>query len=402
VNGRDMKVNPTATYAITTKDTIGAEWFGVPIPPGQVISKEEYDNLYNAFGGVNGDPGGAAILLYLGIERVWGGMHYVYVCNSAGNTSGAQYLDRGVSGNQLPENFLTPGRRNFNLRDTVFELNYGGSVPGSQYYFKFGGDEGHFLGKDGKKYPYYECGPYDEGAWLREKFNQFVGMSIVDGTNGENIITRKHTKMQLFNNVMYAHIPMLPSDPELQKYWLSSDVTYKIRVTRPYLRYASRWYETPELRDTDCPVNDEYAEYREQYKGFPVYKLSTRALAPTFSDATLYQSILDNINIVPNPYYGTSLYERNALETIVKITNLPTDLKNNAPVTINIYTVSGILVRTLTKGDSETTYVNWDLKNYANIPVASGVYIIHVNCPGIGERMLKFFCTMRQPNLNAF
>jgi hypothetical protein len=105
---------------------------------------------------------------------------------------------------------------------------------------------------------------------------------------------------------------------------------------------------------------------------------------------------------VPNPYYGGSFYEKNALDTKVKIINLPTTLKNSAPVTINIFTVSGILVRTLTKGDNETTYVNWDLKNYANIPVAGGVYIIHVNCPGIGERMLKFFCTMRPTDLNNF
>jgi flagellar hook assembly protein FlgD len=96
------------------------------------------------------------------------------------------------------------------------------------------------------------------------------------------------------------------------------------------------------------------------------------------------------------------MYEGNALENMVKVTNLPTTLKNDAPVTISIYTVGGTLVRTLTKGDKETTYVNWDLKNSYNIPIASGVYIIHVNCPGIGERMLKFFCTMRQTDLNTF
>jgi hypothetical protein len=234
---------------------------------------------------------------------------------------------------------------------------------------------------------------------LVNKFNSFLKPYPNENSNEKaNILYRKHIKMQLFNNVMYTHIPMQPEDPDLQKQWLSCDVTYKIRVTRPYLRYISRWYEAPELRqypDTDYPEYD-------QYKGYPIYKLTTKGLEPTFNDTRLYQSILDNINIVPNPYYGSSLYERNVLENIIKITNLPTDLKNNAPVTINIYTVGGILVRTLTKGDNTTSYVNWDLKNYANIPVASGVYIIHVNCPGIGERMLKFFCTMRKTDLNTF
>jgi hypothetical protein len=253
------------------------------------------------------------------------------------------------------------------------------------------GPYGGFLDPETKKYPYYECGPYDESAWLVKKFNQYFDIQ----NTGPGIYTRRNTKMQLFNNVMYTHIPMQPEDPVLQQQWMRCDITYKIRVTRPYLRYISRWYEDPIQRHYEVP-----SEF--DYNGFPVYQFSTRDLAPTYNDPRLYQSILDNINIVPNPYYGGSLYENNPLQTIVKIINLPTDLKNNAPVTINIFTVNGILVRTISKGDSETSYVNWDLKNYANIPVAGGVYIIHVNCPGIGERMLKFFCTMRPTDLNTF
>jgi len=382
VNGRDMLFNPTSTYAIAKYDVQG---FGALLPAGP-ISKEQYDFLFDYFIATSGQ----SALYELGIERVLGGMHYVYVCNSAGNTSPAHYLYRNGSGINIPENFL-PGRRNFNVRDTVFTINYG-TTP-NPINISWGG----YLDAE-NKYSVYDCGPYDESKWLVQKFAKVLSFSDAGTDGGFNIISRKHNKMQLFNNVMYAHIPMQPSDPDIKKQWLTCDVTYKIRVTRPYMRYISRWYESPELRDLDYTVPPEY----EKYKGLPIYKISTKGLSPTFHDTRLYQSILDNINIVPNPYYGASLYETNALETMVKITNLPTDLKNNAPVTINIFTVNGILVRTLTKGDSETSYVNWDLKNYANIPIASGVYIIHVNCPGIGERMLKFFCTMRQTDLNTF
>jgi hypothetical protein len=38
----------------------------------------------------------------------------------------------------------------------------------------------------------------------------------------------------------------------------------------------------------------------------------------------------------------------------------------------------------------------------AAIPIASGIYIIHVKAPGIGERTLKFFAGMRPTDLNAF
>ena len=44
---------------------------------------------------------------------------------------------------------------------------------------------------------------------------------------------------------------------------------------------------------------------------------------------------LDLINVVPNPYYAYSAYEKNQIENRVKFTNLP------EKCTIRIYTVSG-------------------------------------------------------------
>jgi len=45
--------------------------------------------------------------------------------------------------------------------------------------------------------------------------------------------------------------------------------------------------------------------------------------------------------------------------------------------------------------DQITTSVEWDLKNYAAVPVASGVYLIHVNVEGVGSRVLKSFIINR-------
>jgi flagellar hook assembly protein FlgD len=103
---------------------------------------------------------------------------------------------------------------------------------------------------------------------------------------------------------------------------------------------------------------------------------------------------LKMINVVPNPYYAFSDYERNRLDTRVKITNLPTKC------TIKIYTISGKLVKTFNK-DSEVTSQDWDLTNWKNIPVAGGVYLIHVEIPEVGERVLKFFGGMRQVDLQG-
>jgi len=396
VNGSDMVFNPTSTYALVTRDI---DTLGLYLRAGSAIPQWFYDILYEAIQ-INEEIN----LLDIGIERIWGGMHYVYICNSAGNTSAIFFNTanvptlvgtandvnnhRNFAGYRFPGNdFLNNAKRNFNLNDTL--IRSPGSGPQPSFVYE------NYLDPVTKKYPVHECPPYDEGRWLVQKFNQILNENHPTRPVRINERWVENTKMQLFNNVMYTHIPLQPEDPELQRQWLSSEVTYKIRVTRPYMRYISRWYQSPSEREYTVPEELDYL-------GYPVYKVSTKALAPTFNDTRVYQSVLDNINIVPNPYYGGSLYEGNALETMVKIINLPTGLKNSAPVTINIFTVSGILVRTLTKGDTETSFVNWDLKNFANIPIAGGVYIIHVNCPGIGERMLKFFCTMRPTDLNTF
>jgi hypothetical protein len=97
--------------------------------------------------------------------------------------------------------------------------------------------------------------------------------------------------------------------------------------------------------------------------------------------------------VVPNPYYAYSNYEFDKLDNVVKIVNLP-DI-----CTVNIYTVSGTLVRSYNK-DSPVTSIDWDLKNFAGIPIASGVYLIHINVPGVCEKVLKWFGVIRPPDLD--
>jgi hypothetical protein len=101
------------------------------------------------------------------------------------------------------------------------------------------------------------------------------------------------------------------------------------------------------------------------------------------------------IGVVPNPYYAYSKYETSKLDNRVKITNVP------EICTISIYNLSGTLVRQFNKADP-LTFVDWDLKNHKNVPIAGGVYIIHVDVPGIGQRVLKWFGVMRPVDLDNF
>jgi len=42
------------------------------------------------------------------------------------------------------------------------------------------------------------------------------------------------------------------------------------------------------------------------------------------------------------------------------------------------------------------------LKNHRNVPIAGGVYIIHIDVPDIGQKVLKWFGVMRPIDLDNF
>jgi hypothetical protein len=335
-NGNDMLFNPTNVYAYyrdVQADTLIKDENGDYVP----LSVNQYNSLKDDYLRIFGDN------LIIG-EPLYGGRHYVYVMGSSGNTANVYYRRSSKV-------------RNFNNGNTVENIlgvKHGGVIEGTDL-------------------PYYECGPYDECNWVMKKFGSFDDDSY------------KLRKMEIFNNVMWTSIPM-PAYMQ-EDNWLSSDATIKLRVSRPYMRYSSRWYDD----------NASDRQHCDQNNGYPMYSFTTKNIAPEKVEyVSDKETILQEINIVPNPYYGYSTYEHTALENYVRIVNVP------ANCTISIYTVNGTLIRTMTHGSDADSYVQWDLKNHANIPIASGVYIIHVDAPGIGERTLKFFCNMRPTDLNGF
>ncbi len=130
--------------------------------------------------------------------------------------------------------------------------------------------------------------------------------------------------------------------------------------------------------------------------GIPLYQFNLDGLAPEFGNASAADDALQLINVVPNPYYAYSQYESDKLDNRIKITNLPPKCD------INIYTVNGVLIRSFSKDDASTTYIDWDLKNRYLTPISSGLYVIHVKVDGVGERIIKWFGMMRPIDLDSF
>ena len=126
------------------------------------------------------------------------------------------------------------------------------------------------------------------------------------------------------------------------------------------------------------------------------FVIDTDSLNVTTPTAEEQNAALDRIAAVPNPYYGQSTYETGNLSRIVRFTNLPADA-----VQIKIFTVSGSLIRTLDKSGPSRS-LDWNLETANNLPVASGMYLAHVDVPGVGERTLKLGIINRRTQITVF
>ncbi len=95
---------------------------------------------------------------------------------------------------------------------------------------------------------------------------------------------------------------------------------------------------------------------------------------------------LDNIYVVPNPYVAYSIAENPSNFSDAR-GNRQIQFRNLPPkCTIRIYTITGELVQTINKDDN-TSMATWDLLSYEGERIAYGVYIYHVDAPGVGEKI---------------
>ncbi len=134
----------------------------------------------------------------------------------------------------------------------------------------------------------------------------------------------------------------------------------------------------------------------------PTYTFSTFGSQAILASKEKAQSDLDIIRVVPNPYYAYSEYEQSQVDKNVKITNLP------AQCTISIFSMNGSLIRQFNRNVAEDvaglglSSQNWELTNEEGIPIASGVYIVHIDAGELGEKVVKFFHINRPIDLDTF
>ena len=58
--------------------------------------------------------------------------------------------------------------------------------------------------------------------------------------------------------------------------------------------------------------------------------------------------------------------------------------------TINVFALNGRLIRTLHKRSPGQTWMPWNLRTENGRRLASGIYLVHFDVPGVGTRVVKF------------
>ncbi|MEL6837473.1 MAG: hypothetical protein AAFP77_30980 [Bacteroidota bacterium] len=222
----------------------------------------------------------------------------------------------------------------------------------------------------GQHFIYVTNQPYDRCAEYREELG-----------SGSTV-----RKIGPLSDITWAGMIALPPGRQMLSYndgLIPEDVIVKLRVDNPY----------------------QVQKGTGEFNGYPTYRFKLDGKQADELDEIGLNEALQAINVIPNPYYGFSEYEDSQFENIVKISNLP------RKCTVTIYSLDGKFIRKYERDEVgivplgtnrgiERAQVNpdleWDLKNFRQIPIASGVYLIHVSAPGLGERTLKWFGVNRQ------
>lgn len=247
----------------------------------------------------------------------------------------------------------------FNPSGTLFSPPQSGNIP-SIYNYVAGGQHFFYVAKT----------PYSECALFKDR--------LAPNPN----LTRKVLAVK---EIVWTGLVVSPFGLQLKSYadgLIPTDVTVKLRVDNPY----------------------QNKKVSGEYNGYPTYRFKIEGKqADAIDTEPEIDNALNQINVVPNPYYGFSDYEDASFENTIKITNLP------ARCVVTIFSLDGKFIRQYTRDEigadpkgygvlqqQVSPALEWDLKNSKGIPVASGIYLIHVKAEGLGERTIKWFGVNRQ------
>lgn len=107
-------------------------------------------------------------------------------------------------------------------------------------------------------------------------------------------------------------------------------------------------------------------------------------------DGSIAKASFEPPYVVPNPYIEAAGFEPARFNVTGRGDRRIEFRAIAAGSTIRIYTVRGDLVQTLRHDGSDAGFIAWNLRSKDNLDVAPGLYVFHVEAPGIGTSTGKF------------
>ena len=162
-----------------------------------------------------------------------------------------------------------------------------------------------------------------------------------------------------------------------------------VNSTTYSLSYMLTWDRGPGINPQPPQDGDRFVfRTRKPFAQGDYFEFRTHAARV---DAAQEKNQLSRIDVVPNPYVAAASWERKTLfstgrgDRKIEFIHLP------AQCTIRIYTVAGYLVKTLVKDSNMADgSMPWDLVTDDGMNLAYGLYLYHVDAPGIGSHIGKF------------
>ena len=281
------------------------------------------------------------------------------------------------------------------ISDTVVAIDFdkSGWVTGSSNYkVQLGFDPRYQAAYLGKKINYpadFEITFTDSGqgdlsfpsdAFSQPILSNIVVNNITEGKNHFQFIFRDKNKDKKFNDsdaVFFVFGDSLgkPATSNINRY-----VSWSVTLFKDTL-IAEVGQRPPQVGDVYRVVN------KKPFREGEFYEFTTKGQGFNKDSA---QTGLKNIAVVPNPYVGAASWEPASTEVgrgerRIFFIHLPSEC------TIRIYTISGKLVDVVEHSSSISDgQESWDLVSKDGTDIAFGVYVFHVDAPGIGEKIGKF------------
>jgi hypothetical protein len=132
--------------------------------------------------------------------------------------------------------------------------------------------------------------------------------------------------------------------------------------------------------------------------GGDVFSFST----PSPTESAITDDDIAMINVFPNPYMG--YHDLEGTDSVLPLPKYITfnHLPASGKVEFRIFNIAGTQVASFQK-NTTTQYQTWNMRNPNDYPLASGVYIVHINMPDIKkERILKLAIVTEEEFAKAY